>query len=71
TNTALSALRAKYVWQLLEPLSLRMISLEAIGRGVDPAALASSPKEGQPYDSSRRVYFEVERLPVSGERGGE
>lgn len=71
TNTALSALRAKYVWQLLDPLGLRMISLEAIGRGVDPAALASSPKEGQSYDSSRRVYFEVERLPVSGERGGE
>jgi outer membrane protein OmpA-like peptidoglycan-associated protein len=62
-NSALSELRAKHVWQLLQPLALRRLSLVPVGGGVDSSSL-TAPDARKAFESSRRVFFEVERQPV-------
>ena len=59
-NTRLSEIRAKQVLMVFQALSLRAISLVAVGRGVDLSA-QDAGSIGQGTTNPRRVSFEVER----------
>ncbi|MDR4495992.1 MAG: hypothetical protein AB7P17_08485 [Nitrospirales bacterium] len=62
-NTRLSEIRAKEVLKVLQSLSLRAISLVAVGRGVDPSARdVGASRLG--ISNPRRVSFEVAPAPA-------